>query len=133
MRWPWFISMSSHEMIVSLLTCQVSDLKREREILLDRLATIGLGGPLFSGPLQQDSSPNTEPEEDQISEEEEHLATIARLKRTPSKLATYMTRYLARDARKPLRGPDVAYIPQAQDPKITAALDAAEALGKKQA
>lgn len=117
-------------MITALLTSQVSDLKREREILLDRLGTIGLGGPLFSGPSQQDSLQSTEAEEEAISAEEMHLATLERLKRTPSKLAAYLTRHATQQARRPLRGPSVALIPDMT--KVNAALDQAEALGKKQ-
>src|SRR5271154_4848608 len=46
-RLPW-ISRSSHAEMMGLLTTQLGELKAERQILLDRLATLGLGGPLFS-------------------------------------------------------------------------------------
>ena len=47
MRLPW-ISRSSHQEMMGLVTTQVDELIRERKVLLDRLATLGLGGPLFS-------------------------------------------------------------------------------------
>ena len=36
---------------MALVTTQVDELTRERRVLLDRLATLGLGGPLFNSPL----------------------------------------------------------------------------------
>ena len=57
MRLPW-ISRSSHEEMMALVTTQVDELTRERKVLLDRLATLGLGGPLFSSPSWPDSSGN---------------------------------------------------------------------------
>jgi hypothetical protein len=129
MRFP-LISRSSHEEAMQLLTSQVSDLKHEREILLDRLGTIGLGGPLFNGASQPDSSPSTAQEADQ-TEEEIELAHIRSLQRTPSKLAAYMTRKAHRDAQRMYNGPSVARIPDLS--RINEALDQAEELGKKQA
>jgi hypothetical protein len=130
MRWPW-ISRLSHEQIVTLLTSQVSDLRREREILLDRLGTIGLGGPLYNLPSQQDSSPNTEEEEELIDPNEEVKSLIARFRHRPSRLASAITRKNVRDYNKLWVGPSVAWVPDAS--KAMAALDAAEELGKKQA
>ena len=55
MRLPW-ISRSSHEEMMALVTTQVDALIQERKVLLDRLATLGLGGPLFNSPPWPDSS-----------------------------------------------------------------------------
>lgn len=129
MRWPIAISIYSHEMIVNQLTSQVSDLKRERELLLDRLATIGLGGPLFNLPQQQDSSASTAEGGGSISAEEEEAAYMRGLMRTPSKYADYVTRKAFRDANRVER-PSVARIP---DARMTAMITQAENEGKKQA
>lgn len=128
MRWPLFISTYSHEQIVNALTSQVSDLKREREILLDRLGTIGLGGPLFSLPSQPDSLPNTEAEEE-LTEQAAELAHLRSLRRTPSKMAAYYTQKAFKDAQRMYNGPSVARIPDMS--KINEALDQAEEMGKK--
>ena len=52
-----------------LMTTQVDELVHERRVLLDRLATLGLGGPLFSSPSWSDSSEET-------AEEAEVLFTL---------------------------------------------------------
>ena len=57
MRLPW-ISRSSHAEMMALVTTQVDALIHERKVLLDRLATLGLGGPLFSSPSWPDASAN---------------------------------------------------------------------------
>ena len=44
---------------MALVTTQVDALIHERKVLLDRLATLGLGGPLFSSPAWPDSSEST--------------------------------------------------------------------------
>lgn len=131
MRWPWGTTRASHEAMILLLTSELSSLREERKLLLDKLLTIGGIGPLYSSPQPQDSSPSSPEEEESISAEEMHLATLERLKRTPSKLAAYLTRHATQQARRPLRGPSVALIPDMT--KVNAALDQAEALGKKQA
>jgi hypothetical protein len=83
MKLPW-ISRSSHEAMTALLATQVADLREEREILLDRLATLGLGGPLFS---RDPETVQAEPEVKELfdpAQEERELR--ARLKNRPSKL-----------------------------------------------
>jgi hypothetical protein len=130
MRWPWFISIYSLESIVNPLLLQLSELKEERKVLLDRLGTIGLGGPLFSLPSQQDSSANMVTEAESIEDAEAaELAHIQSLRRTPSKMAAYLTRKAYRDANTINRGPSVARIPDMS--KINDALDQAEAVGKQ--
>jgi hypothetical protein len=129
-RLPW-ISRSSHEAIVNLLTSQLSEQKAERTILLDRLALLGLGGTLFSLPPSQDSSPATEAEEE-LTEEEQDRLTMESLRRTPSKLAKFIEWKMKRDRNKIYRGPDVAYItPEPQQvAKVNAALEQAEQQAK---
>jgi hypothetical protein len=127
------MSRSLHEEMMALVNSQVSDLKREREIIYDRLATIGLGGPLFSLPSSQDSSPVMEAEEESISEEDEEVRRIMALRRTPSKFAAAVSNYRRRKAGTIDKGPSVAWIPQAMPTKMEAALSAAVEAGKKQA
>ena len=124
-RLPW-ISRSSHVEMMGLVTSQLADLKAERQILLDRLATLGLGGPLFSSPSLADSSENTADEP--IDPEAEEIEKLMKSRRRPSKLADALTRKAYRDYNRVQTGAHVKWVPN-----ITAALDEAEALGKKQA
>jgi hypothetical protein len=125
MRLPW-ISRSSHLEMMGLVTSQLADLKAERQILLDRLATLGLGGPLFSSPSLADSSENVAAEP--IDPEAEEIEKLMKSRRRPSKLADALTRKAYRDYNRVHTGAHVKWVPN-----ITAALDEAEALGKKQA
>ena len=129
MKLPW-ISRSSHEEMIALVISQLGELKAERQILLDRLATLGLGGPLFSSPSWPDSSESTaeepiDPEADEIEK------LMSSWRRRPSKLADALTRKAQRDYNRVQAGPSVKWIPKVE--AVTAALDEAEALGKKQA
>jgi hypothetical protein len=140
MTLPW-ISRSSHEEMMALLTTQVDELTGERRLLLDRLATLGLGGPLFSSPSWPDSSENIADEAEQIDPEAEEIEKLMNLRRRPSKLADALTRKAYRDYNRVQAGPSVKWIPKVEAAKaqtakldtITAALDEAEASGKKQA
>jgi hypothetical protein len=110
--------------MMDLVTTQLGDLKAERQILLDRLATLGLGGPLFSLPSSADFSENiadepSDPEADEIEK-------LMKSRRRPSKLADALTRKAYRDYNRVQTGAHVKWVP-----KVTAALDEAEALGKK--
>ena len=125
MRLPW-ISRSSHLEMMGLVTSQLADLKAERQILLDRLATLGLGGPLFSSTALADSSENVAAEP--IDPEAEEIEKLMKSRRRPSKLADALTRKAYRDYNRVQTGAHVKWVPN-----ITAALDEAEALGKKQA
>ncbi len=119
---------------MGLLSSQVFDLKREREILLDRLATLGLGGPLFSSPVWPDSSESTgaNTTEEPIDPEAEEIEKLMNSwRRRPSKLADALTRKAYRDYNRAQAGPSVKWIPKVE--AVTAALDEAEASGKKQA
>ena len=51
-----------------LVTTQVDELTRERKVLLDRLATLGLGGPLFSSISSGDSSETEEAIDPEVEE-----------------------------------------------------------------
>jgi hypothetical protein len=122
MRLPW-ISRSSHLEMMDLVTSQLRDLKAERQILLDRLATLGLGGPLFSLPSSAESSENIA--EELIDPEAEEIEKLMKSRRRPSKLADALTRKAYRDYNRVQTGAHVKWVPN-----ITAALDEAEALGK---
>jgi hypothetical protein len=127
MKLPW-ISRSSHAEMMALVTTQVVDLICERKVLLDRLATLGLGGPLFSSPTLPDSSDN---ETEAIDPDAEELEKLMNLRRRPSKLADALTRKAYRDFNKVQAGPSVKWIAKADT--MTRALDEAEASGKTQA
>jgi hypothetical protein len=126
MRLPW-ISRSSHAEMMALVTTQVDGLLHERKVLLDRLATLGLGGPLFSSPPSPDASAN---EAEPIDPDAEEMEKLMNLRRRPSKLADALTRKAYRDYNKVQAGPSVQWIAKV-DPM--SALDEAEASGKKQA
>ena len=112
---------------MGLVTTQVEELTRERRVLLDRLATLGLGGPLFSLPSSDDSSESTAP----IDPEAEEIEKLMKSRRRPSKLADALTRKAYRDYNRVQTGASVKWIPKVE--AVTAALDEAEALGKKKA
>ena len=113
---------------MGLLTAQLSELTQERKVLLDRLATLGLGGPLFSSPSLPEVSADAVEE---IDAEADELQKLMSLRRRPSKLADALTRKAYRDYNKVQVPPSVKWMPRADT--MTAALDDAEALGKKQA
>ena len=110
---------------MALLTAQVEALTHERRVLLDRLATLGLGGPLFSSVSWDDSSESPEP----IDPEAEERESLLQARRRPSKLADALTRKAYRDYHRVQTGANVKWIPKVES--VTAALDEAEALGKK--
>lgn len=111
---------------------QVDELRLERRVLLDRLATLGLGGPLFSSA----SSPASESPADEVDPEAEEIEKLMSLRRRPSKLADALTRKAYRDYNKMQAGPSVQWVPKVDASPIdtiSAALDQAEAAGKIQA
>jgi hypothetical protein len=110
---------------MALLTAQVDALTHERRVLLDRLATLGLGGPLFSLVSSDDSSGDPEP----VDPEAEERESLLHARRRPSKLADALTRKAYRDYHRTQTGANVKWIPKVD--AVTAALDEAEALGKK--
>lgn len=109
---------------MALLTAQVDVLTHERRVLLDRLATLGLGGPLFSSVSSDDSSETADP----VDAEAEEIESLLHARRRPSKLADALTRKAYRDYRRMQTGANVKWIPKAES--VTAALDEAEVLGK---
>jgi len=113
---------------MALVTTQVDALTHERKVLLDRLATLGLGGPLFTSLSSPDSSGS---EAEPIDPDAEEMEKLMNLRRRPSKLADALTRKAYRDYNKVQAGPSVKWIAKADS--MTAALDEAEASGKKQA
>jgi hypothetical protein len=110
--------------MMALVTTQVEELTHERRVLLDRLATLGLGGPLFSSASSDDSSEPADPVDPEVEERENLLQS----RRRPSKLADALTRKAYRDHRRIQTGANVKWIPKVE--AVTAALDEAEALGK---
>ena len=118
MTWP-FIARSSHEAIVRLLQEQVSELKAERTVLIDRLGAIGLGGPLFKVPVEPVEEAEAEEEEQTI---QDRINEILAQKRRPSLMAQAIKK-LARDEQ---RKPKISWVPS-----TVAALDAAEAKAKQ--
>jgi hypothetical protein len=111
--------------MMALVTTQVDALIHERRVLLDRLATLGLGGPLFSSASSDDSSETADP----VDAEAEEMETLLHARRRPSKLADALTRKAYRDYHRVQTGANVKWIPKVE--AVTAALDEAEALGKK--
>jgi hypothetical protein len=111
--------------MMALVTTQVNELTHERRVLLDRLATLGLGGPLFSSASSDDSSESVDP----IDPEAEEIESLLHARRRPSKLADALTRKAYRDYHRVQTGANVKWIPKVET--VTAALDEAEALGKK--
>ena len=109
---------------MALLTIQVDALTHERRVLLDRLATLGLGGPLFSSACSDDSSESVDP----VDPEAEEIENLLLARRRPSKLADALTRKAYRDHHRVKTGANVKWIPKVE--AVTAALDEAEALGK---
>jgi hypothetical protein len=110
--------------MMALMTTQVSELTNERRVLLDRLATLGLGGPLFSLASSDNSSEAADP----VDAEAEEIESLLHARRRPSKLADALTRKAYRDHRRVQTGANVKWIPKVE--AVTAALDEAEALGK---
>lgn len=123
MRFPW-ISRYSHESVVALLIAQAEELKSERKLLWDRLAAMGLGGPVFTAPA---SIEPVEEEDDTADAVAERLERLMALRKRPTKLAEALARQASQLRENP--PPKVAWIP---DARITAALDQAEESGKKQ-
>jgi hypothetical protein len=106
--------------MMGLLTLQLGELKAERQILLDRLATLGLGGPLFSLAPSEDTPETEEAVDPEIAEMEKLMTS----RRRPSKLADALTRKAYRDYNRVQSGASLKWI------AVNAALDEAEALGK---
>ena len=114
---------------MGLVTNQVGELTQERRVLLDRLATLGLGGPLFNSASLGDSSEGSSDEE--TDPEAEEIEQLMKSRRRPSKLADALTRKAYRDYHRVQTGANVKWIAKVE--AVTAALDEAEALGKIQA
>jgi hypothetical protein len=114
--------------MMDLVTTQVDELTRERKVLLDRLATLGLGGPLFSSPSLDGPSESPSPI-DPVDPEVEEIESLMKSRRRPSKLADALTRKAYRDYNRVQTGAHVKWVPKVE--AVTAALDEAEALGKK--
>ena len=106
---------------MGLLAAQITSLTEERRVLLDRLATLGLGGPLFHSAPSPDNSPT---EDDTLDAAADEMEQLLHLRRRPSKLAEALTRKASRDYHKRQAGPSVKWVPQANE--MLAALDRIE-------
>ena len=129
MRWPW-ISRSAHEAITGLMQTQIEELKAERTVLYDRLGLIGLGGPLFDKPTQvEEPEPEPEPE---LVDPNKQLNELLAVRRYPAMLKKVVQRQVMEAARERNSPPSVAWIPDSKA-RVKAAMDQAEAAGRKQA
>jgi hypothetical protein len=126
MRFPW-ISRSSHEEMMGLVREQLAAVVEERRMLLDRLATLGLGGPLFGSAGSEETSASEV--EELADPEAEEIERLLKSRRRPSKLADALTRKAFRDFSRGQSGPRVKWIPKVD--AVNAALDEAEAVGKR--
>jgi hypothetical protein len=111
--------------MMGLVKDQLEQMTQERRALLDRLATLGLGGPLFSSVASGEDSPRET--EELTDPEAEEIEQLMKSRRRPSKLADALTRKKYRDYNRGQSGPSVKWVPKVD---VTAALDEAEALGK---
>lgn len=125
MRWPW-IARDSHDETVKLLQEQIAEMKAERKVIYDRLALLGLGGPLFHLPTPEEAKA----EQDEEEEKEEAAAKeYARLRAMrPSQKAAYITRKNQRDFRSVGRAAAM-WTPEAA--KVAMEIDQAEKLGEQ--
>jgi hypothetical protein len=107
--------------MMGLVKQQMEQLGQERRVLLDRLATLGLGGPLFNSAVSDDSSAGEA--EEMVDPKAEEIEQLMKSRRRPSKLADALTRKAYRDYNRAQSGPSVKW--------INTALDEAEALGRQ--
>lgn len=125
---PW-VSRSAHQETVAILRDQIDDLRAERKLLLDRLGSIGLGGPIYNPvtvPVAYATeAPEEEEEEDLIDPEGDMLALLMQYKNRPSKLAAALTRMGRASQSGQSVQKQVAWLPQ-KSAAVTAALDSAE-------
>jgi hypothetical protein len=111
--------------MIDLLATQVADLREERKILMDRLATLGLGGPLFRKEVAEEQE--KEPEQEELIDPfQEERDLRARYRHRPSRLIEELERLQRRRARTGGKPP---WTPS----KIASVLDATENELKEQA
>lgn len=126
MNWlPW-ISRSTHAEMISRLENECFELKKERIVLLDRLALIGLGSPLYSAPAGDDQKELNATEPVTADPDHELVEQLMRLRRRPAKLADQLTREY-RDRRAPARR--LGATPTSHG--VAASLAQAESLGRE--
>lgn len=115
----------------NLLAADVAELKQERKLLLDRLAILGLGAPLYAAPASGAETSEEQPAEELVQDPAtELLSKLAHFKHRPSRMADVLTRELhRRQAAAPSR---TAWIPE-QKEKVSAMLTEAEEQGRRQA
>jgi hypothetical protein len=122
-----FVTRAHHEEVVALLQSRIAEIEQERRVYLDRLATAGLGGPLFVVPAPVEQQPLAEAEPPQEVDDAEFLRA---LRTRPSDMAAAITRRfrrrIVRDAAKEARGAHIRH-------EVEDELNAAEAAGRRQA
>jgi hypothetical protein len=128
MRWPW-IARTSHDETVKLLQEQIAEMRAERKVIYDRLALLGLGGPLFHLPTPEE----VKAEQEEENEKEEAAAQeLARLKAMrPSQRAAFITRKNQRDFRSIGRAAAAWVPPTPEAAKVAMEIDQAEKLGER--
>lgn len=124
--WPW-VSRAAFD----LLREQLVELRAERKLLLDRLATMGLGGPLFEKPEQPVKVEEREEEPLAASPEQVNYEELMRVVNNPRALKNAVRRQVLAAARQRNDPPSVGWIPQ-QITRVTEMMDTAEAEGRKQ-
>ena len=129
MRFFW-ISRWSHLEMVGVLKDQIAELSEERRVLLDRLATLGLGGPLFASTGAVEAAPAADTGSD-MEETASELEQLSRLRRRPSQLAEALTRKAHRDTYKSQAPNRVSRV--AANEAVAALDQALEAAGKSKA
>jgi hypothetical protein len=113
--------------MMGLVREQLAAVVEERRTLLDRLATLGLGGPLFGSAGSEETSASEA--EELADPEAEEIERLLKSRRRPSKLADALTRKAFRDFSRGQSGPGVKWIPNVD--AVNTALDQAEAVGKR--
>lgn len=124
-----FVSRQMHAEVCDRLERQIASMEAERRLLLDRLAVLGLGGPLFAANTESAAEPDVQAEEIAQDPDTALMNELARFKHRPSRLADTFGRALERRQGIGSAIPRVAWIP-AQE-KVTAMLDQAEEQGKR--
>jgi hypothetical protein len=129
MQWPW-VSRALYREMVDRMTADIAEMRAERKLLLDRLASLGLGGPIFyplaSPPEVATEEEEDEPEQDLESPEAMYEDLKQRYRNRPTQLAEALTR-LGRQRRPAPRSTQVAWARQA----VVSALDSAEQVALK--
>lgn len=135
-----FVSRFMHEQVTRMLEVRIAELDQERKLLFDRLAQVGLGGPLFSPmPATVATPPPSvkaaeDPEPERTEEQMEHIRLLS-LRNRPSDMAAALTQIARKRWRKQMhqdaRGSHIARVqlkPEEIDEHIDRAIERGKAL-----